>query len=70
MADGSAPAPGGWNRIQIEVNDIEAVAARLRSAGAHFRNDVVTGNGGKQTLVDDPSGNAIEIFEPFPAGQA
>jgi catechol 2,3-dioxygenase-like lactoylglutathione lyase family enzyme len=65
MPGGQTPAPGGWNRVQIEVEDIEATVARLQAAGAHFRNEVVTGNGGKQTLVEDPSGNAIELFEPF-----
>ena len=65
MPDGSAPAPGGWNRIQIEVEDIDAIFERLRQAGASFRSEVITGNGGKQVLVDDPSGNAIELFQPF-----
>jgi catechol 2,3-dioxygenase-like lactoylglutathione lyase family enzyme len=65
MADGTAPAPGGWNRIQIEVDDLEATVARLKDAGASFRNEIVTGNGGKQVLVDDPSGNPIELFQPF-----
>jgi catechol 2,3-dioxygenase-like lactoylglutathione lyase family enzyme len=64
MPDGQTPAPGGWNRIQIEVEDIEAVVDRLKNAGAHFRSDVVNGNGGKQILVDDPSGNPIELFQP------
>ena len=65
MPSGQAPAPGGWNRIQIEVDDIDAMYARLQAAGATFRNEVVTGNGGKQALVEDPSGNAIELFQPF-----
>ena len=65
MPSGQAPAPGGWNRIQIEVDDIDAMYARLQAAGANFRNEVVTGNGGKQALVEDPSGNAIELFQPF-----
>ena len=65
MPNGQAPAPGGWNRIQIEVDDIDAMYARLQAAGARFRNEVVTGNGGKQALVEDPSGNAIELFQPF-----
>ena len=64
MPDGTAPAPGGWNRIVIEVDDIEAVAARLREHGARFRNDVIDGIGGRQTLVEDPSGNAVELFQP------
>ncbi len=65
MPDGTSPAPGGWNRFQLEVDDIEAVAASLRAAGAHFRNDIITGVGGKQVLVDDPSGNPIELFQPI-----
>ena len=65
MPDGQVPSPGGWNRIQIEVDDIDAEYARLQAAGATFRNEVVTGNGGKQALVEDPSGNAIELFQPF-----
>lgn len=64
MPDGQIPAPGGWNRIQIEVKSLEATVERLNAAGCHFRNDIVRGNGGKQILVDDPSGNAIELFEP------
>ena len=65
MPDGQRPAPGGWNRIQIEVDDLEATVAQLKSAGARFRNEIVTGNGGKQILIEDPSGNAIELFQPF-----
>jgi len=65
MPQGQRPAPGGWNRIQIEVDDLESKVAALKSTGARFRNDIVTGNGGKQILVDDPSGNAIELFQPF-----
>jgi len=65
MPDGTKPAPGGWNRFAIEVADLEAAAEALRKAGAHFRNDVVTGVGGKQILVEDPSGNAIELFQPI-----
>jgi len=65
MPDGTSPAPGGWNRFQLEVGDIEAVAASLRAAGAHFRNEIITGVGGKQVLVDDPSGNPIELFQPI-----
>jgi PhnB protein len=64
MPDGSRPEPGGWNRFAILVDDLEATVARLRSAGAHFRNDVVVGVGGKQILLDDPSGNPVELFEP------
>lgn len=64
MPDGTKPAPGGWNRIQIEVEDLESEVQKLRQANAHFRNDVVAGNGGKQILLDDPAGNPIELFEP------
>jgi catechol 2,3-dioxygenase-like lactoylglutathione lyase family enzyme len=65
MPDGQLPAPGGWNRIQIEVPDIEATVETLKSAGGHFRNSIVTGNGGKQVLIEDPSGNLIELFQPL-----
>lgn len=65
MPNGQVPAPGGWNRIQLDVVDIEATVRTLLAAGARFRNEIVTGNGGKQTLVEDPSGNVIELFEPF-----
>src|SRR5947208_2306322 len=64
MPDGRRPEPGGWNRIQLEVEDLAALVDTLKRAGAHFRNDVVVGNGGKQILLEDPSGNAIELFEP------
>ncbi len=64
MPDGRKPEPGGWNRIQIEVNDLAGIVARLRQAGAHFRNEIVHGMGGDQILLDDPSGNPIELFEP------
>jgi catechol 2,3-dioxygenase-like lactoylglutathione lyase family enzyme len=63
MPDGRMPAPGGWNRIQLEVDDLPDTVERLRQAGARFRNDLVAGQGGKQILVDDPSGNPIELFE-------
>lgn len=63
MPDGRQPAPGGWNRLVIEVDDLEAVVARMRQAGVQFRNDILSGPGGKQILADDPSGNPIEIFE-------
>jgi catechol 2,3-dioxygenase-like lactoylglutathione lyase family enzyme len=65
MPDGRAPAPGGWLRFQIEVPDIEATVQKLRAANASFRSDIITGNGGKQILVEDPSGNPVEIFQPF-----
>jgi predicted enzyme related to lactoylglutathione lyase len=64
MPDGTKPEPGGWNRFAIEVTDLAATVARLRSEGAHFRNDIVTGVGGRQILLDDPSGNPVELFEP------
>jgi len=64
MPDGTVPAPGGWNRFSLEVPDLEAAVEQLRGAGAHFRNDIVTGVGGKQILVEDPSGNPVELFEP------
>jgi catechol 2,3-dioxygenase-like lactoylglutathione lyase family enzyme len=64
MPDGRKPAPGGWNRIQLEVEDIAAKVETLRQAGAQFRNDIIVGNGGKQILLDDPAGNCIELFEP------
>ena len=64
MPDGRVPEPGGWNRFSIEVADLAALVEELRGAGARFRNDIVTGVGGKQILLDDPSGNPIELFEP------
>ena len=66
MPDGRKPEPGGWNRLVVEVEDIESRVAQLRAAGARFRNDVVSGPGGKQILVEDPSGNPIELFEAAP----
>jgi catechol 2,3-dioxygenase-like lactoylglutathione lyase family enzyme len=64
MPDGTQPEPGGWNRFSLEVADLAATVEELRAAGAHFRNDIVTGVGGKQILLEDPSGNPIELFEP------
>lgn len=64
MPDGTMPQPGGWNRFTLEVPDLAATVEVLRGAGIRFRNDIVTGIGGKQILVDDPSGNPIELFEP------
>lgn len=66
MPDGRKPEPGGWNRFSTEVTDLAAEVERLRKAGVHFRNDIVNGAGGKQILVDDPSGNPVELFEPAP----
>lgn len=64
MPDGTLPAPGGWNRFQLEVADLDAIVAKLRGRGTRFRNDIVTGVGGRQVLVEDPSGNPVELFEP------
>jgi catechol 2,3-dioxygenase-like lactoylglutathione lyase family enzyme len=64
MADGTTPQPGGWNRFRIEVEDLASTVTKLRDEGAKFRNDIVEGNGGKQILLEDPSGNPIELFEP------
>jgi len=64
MPDGRRPEPGGWNRIQLQVADLDTTVAALRAAGAVFRNDIVEGRGGRQILLDDPSGNPVELFEP------
>ncbi|HEY7420953.1 MAG TPA: VOC family protein [Gaiellaceae bacterium] len=64
MPDGTRPEPGGWNRFALEVPDLAETVAKLRSAGAHFRNEIVTGVGGRQILLEDPSGNPIELFQP------
>ena len=64
MPDGRKPEPGGWNRIQLQVENLEHEVETLRKADARFRNDIVTGFGGKQILLDDPAGNPIELFEP------
>jgi catechol 2,3-dioxygenase-like lactoylglutathione lyase family enzyme len=64
MADGTLPSPGGWNRFALEVSDIEQLVDDLRRSGVRFRNEVVAGVGGKQTIAEDPSGNPIELFEP------
>jgi catechol 2,3-dioxygenase-like lactoylglutathione lyase family enzyme len=66
MADGAKPGPGGWNRIHLIVDDLDAEVARLRAAGAPFRNAMIEGPGGKQILLLDPSGNVIELFQPAP----
>ena len=65
MPDGTQQTPGGWNRFAIEVSDITTLAESLQKAGVHFRNEIVTGVGGKQIIVEDPSGNPIELFEPI-----
>jgi catechol 2,3-dioxygenase-like lactoylglutathione lyase family enzyme len=64
MPDGTLPEPGGWNRFQLEVDDIDSTVARLREHGARFRNDIITGVGGKQILIEDPAGNPVELFQP------
>lgn len=64
MPDGSRPKPGGWNRFRIEVEDLDATVEQLKDQGAGFRNEMVTGQGGKQILLEDPAGNLIELFEP------
>jgi catechol 2,3-dioxygenase-like lactoylglutathione lyase family enzyme len=64
MPDGTQQQPGGWNRFAIEVNDLATLVKKLRKSGVHFRNNIVTGVGGKQIIVEDPSGNPIELFEP------
>jgi catechol 2,3-dioxygenase-like lactoylglutathione lyase family enzyme len=65
LSDGSRPEPGGWNRFQLQVDDLDTVVDDLRQAGAAFRGDVITGRGGRQALVSDPAGNLVELFEPF-----
>ena len=65
MPDGTVPEPGGWNRFAVQVDNLEATVERLKRAGAHFRNEIVIGVGGKQILVEDPSGNPVELFEPL-----
>jgi catechol 2,3-dioxygenase-like lactoylglutathione lyase family enzyme len=65
MADGTLPKPGGWNRFAIELSDVASTAETLRRAGVRFRSDVIVGVGGKQALVEDPSGNLVELFEPI-----
>jgi catechol 2,3-dioxygenase-like lactoylglutathione lyase family enzyme len=65
MPDGRVPEPGGWNRFMLQVEDLEAVVEELRAAGVRFRNEIVTGVGGKQILVEDPAGNPVELFQPM-----
>ena len=64
MPDGTLPAPGGWNRFQLEVTDLAGTVDELRRRGARFRSDIIEGVGGNQILVEDPSGNPVELFEP------
>ena len=64
MPDGTVPAPGGWNRFVVEVDDIEAEVTRLSEAGVGFRSDIVSGPGGRQAVLDDPAGNPVELFQP------
>jgi catechol 2,3-dioxygenase-like lactoylglutathione lyase family enzyme len=64
MPDGAKPVPGGWNRFVLTVEDIEGVVTRLKAAGASFRNEIISGPGGRQILVDDPDGNPVELFQP------
>jgi predicted enzyme related to lactoylglutathione lyase len=64
MPDGAMPEPGGWNRFQLEVNDLDALVSDLRGQGVRIRSEIITGVGGRQILVDDPSGNPVELFEP------
>lgn len=64
MPDGSTPVPGGWNRIQLVVDDLAAEVTRLRAGGLRFRNEIIVGRGGSQVLLEDPSGNPVELFEP------
>jgi catechol 2,3-dioxygenase-like lactoylglutathione lyase family enzyme len=70
MPDGSLPRPGGWNRFQVEVSDLDAQVQALREAGVTFRNQIVEGVGGRQILIEDPSGNCVELFEPGPAARS
>jgi predicted enzyme related to lactoylglutathione lyase len=67
MPDGRQPEPGGWNRIVVETDDLPGLVAALKATGAAFRNEIVTGPGGRQILVEDPSGNVVELFEAAPA---
>ena len=64
MPDGTLPRPGGWNRFSLQVSDVESLVGELRQAGVRFRSDVIAGVGGKQIVLDDPSGNPVELFEP------
>jgi catechol 2,3-dioxygenase-like lactoylglutathione lyase family enzyme len=70
MPDGTPPSPGGWNRFSLEIPDLDGTVRALRAAGVSFRNEIVTGVGGRQILVEDPSGNPVELFEPTPSAGA
>lgn len=70
MPDGATPTPGGWNRLQLIVDDLAAEVSRLRAAGVTFRNDIVSGPGGQQILLEDPDGNFVELFQPAPRAAA
>jgi catechol 2,3-dioxygenase-like lactoylglutathione lyase family enzyme len=65
LADGRRPEPGGWNRFAVQVDDLQATVDQLKAAGAHFRSDIIQGVGGNQALVEDPSGNPVELFQPL-----
>jgi catechol 2,3-dioxygenase-like lactoylglutathione lyase family enzyme len=65
LTDGSTPEPGGWNRFQVQVDDLESIVTELRKAGVDFRGDMITGKGGRQALAIDPSGNLVELFEAY-----
>jgi catechol 2,3-dioxygenase-like lactoylglutathione lyase family enzyme len=65
LPDGRVPEPGGWNRFAVQVDDIEAVTSQLRDAGVHFRSEVIDGVGGRQAIIEDPSGNPVELFQPL-----
>lgn len=69
MPDGTTPEPGGWNRFMVEVDDLDGAVADLRAAGAHFRSGIIEGMGGRQLIVEDPSGNPVELFSPTPRGR-
>ena len=65
LSDGSTPEPGGWNRFQVQVDDLDTTVEDLKRAGVHFRGDTITGRGGRQALALDPAGNLVELFQPF-----
>ncbi len=69
MPDGQEPTPGGWNRVQLVVDDLAAEVSRLRADGLQFRNEIVKGPGGSQILLEDPSGNLVELFQPAASGR-